>query len=294
MGILDSCLQWIGSEYFDPLRASRTLMYFKDNGFTASDVEQFIAGVDKTLEKLRVEVVEKPPVSSGQAFQIDETRLQELIVQVYSDRSPHFDAVEKDSTLYRDVKSIAAIFKLREGKRPRKLSEAEHTFVTTNSSLAYASRLYEMREEEYPYFSLPTTLTDVFVGTLIWIQSPSKVGISEKRLIANCYAALQPNKPLLRKLVETADRLRAQGDISEDEVTILKESRVARNLLQEQTLGDPERFTDRTAIDILNETRLMIRREERAEYDEERERFLARIQEEQSSNMRFDRLPITV
>lgn len=282
MGILDSCLQWIESKHFDPLRASRALMYFKDNGFTSSDVEQFITDIDKKLENLGVEVVEKSPVSSGQAFQIDETRLQELIVQVYRDKDPHFDEVEKDYTLYQDVKSIAAIHRLREGIRPRKMSQAKHTFVTTNSSLAYASRLYEM-EEEYPYFSLPAALTDVFVSTLIWIQSPSKVSISEKRLIANCYASLQPNKLLLRKLVETADRLRAQGDISEDEVTVLKASRVARNLLQKQTLADPERFTHRTVIDILNEIRLMVRREERAKYDKEKESFLARIQEVQAS-----------
>jgi hypothetical protein len=80
---------------------------------------------------------------------------------------------------------------LRGGNKPTKLHEAGHIFITTNSSLAFASRLYELQSAEEKYFFIPAALTDVFVGTLIWLQSPSKVAeINKKRLIASCFAAL--------------------------------------------------------------------------------------------------------
>jgi len=281
MGILESCLQWIESASFDPLKASRSLIYFIDNGFTASDVERFILGVDQKLSKLEIAVAETLDPSKDQIHQIDEEKLQELIVEVYKDRDPYFDEEEKERTLYRDVKSISAVYKLRKGHKPKRLSKARFVFVTTNSSLAYVSRLFETEQFDHSYFSIPTALTDVFVGTLIWINSPSIASMNEKRLIANCYAALQPTKVLVRKLVEAANRLKEESDITEDEVVLLKESRVARNLLQRETLGDPDRFMDKTAIDILEEIRANIRKEEQEKLSREREDMHAQVQEAQ-------------
>lgn len=83
--------------------------------------------------------------------------------------------------------------------------------------------------------------------------------ISEKRLLANCYAALQPSEVLLKKLIGAAEKLLEEGEITQDEITLIKELRVARNLLQEETLGDPNRFTDQTITDILAEIRMGIK-----------------------------------
>jgi hypothetical protein len=280
-GIMESCLQWIDSDYFDPFKASRALMYFKDQGFTASDVEQFILSVDSNLSEMNIEMVDRPDPSIDQVYQIDEERLQELIVEVYRQGDPYFDEEEKGHTIYLDVRSISAVCKLRRGHKPTRLQNANHVFVTTNSSLAYASRLFELEEADCTYFFIPTVLTDMLVGTIVWIHSPSKVSINDRRLIANCYAALQPSKALIKRLVDAADRLTNEGEITAEEVTILKESRVARNLLQRETLGDPDRFTDKTAVMVLEEIRARIRREEQETYREKEERYKAQLLEAQ-------------
>lgn len=270
VGILESCLQWIERGSYDPLKANRALTYFVENEFSGSDVERIIIGVDGDLAALGIEVVGTPGPLVGEAYQIDEDILQETIVDVYRERVRYFDAEERSQTLVRDVRSIAAICKLRKGCRPRRLDEARHVFVTSNSGLAYASRVFETRGLGQDHFSIPAVLTDVFVGTLVWIRSPAAARIGEKRLIANCYAALQPTRALLTKLVEAADRLREEGTISDEEVTLLKESRVARNLLQRQTLGEPERFTARTAIEVLEEIRRDVKAEAVEEFFEKR------------------------
>lgn len=277
MGILEGCMQWVESAYFDITRASRTAIYFVENQFTASDVEQFILGVSGKLSVLNIRVVDVPAPLKHVEHQIDEGVLTSLIVDIYKSNVPYFDETQKEFTIYKDVKSISAIYKFRTGDKPNKLQDAKHIFVTTNSSLALASRLFEIQSTEEKYFFIPAALTDVFVGTLIWLQSPTNVAqANEKRLIANCYAALQPTKPMVKRLTETADRLRSEGVITDEDVTLLKQSRVARNLLQEETLGDPNRFTDKTVAEILDEIKAGIRKEEQEKLRQDREAVHAR------------------
>lgn len=274
LGILETSLNWLESQYYDPLKASRALRYFKENEYSSTDVERFILGIDKKLSDINFHIIESPDPTTDKNYQIDEERLQEIIVQVYKNRDPYFDEEEKDFTLYLDVKSIAAINRLRRSNLPRSLEGSPHVFVTTNSSLAFANKLFETERVEGTYFYIPSVLTDIFVGTLIWIRSPMNISeISEKRLLANCYAALQPSEGLLKKLIGAAEKLLEEGEITQEEITLIKESRVARNLLQEETLGDPNRFTDQTITDILAEIRMGIRIEEQEKFEDDKKQF---------------------
>jgi hypothetical protein len=227
--------------------------------------------------------MEVPDPNIDQRFQIDEEQLSNLIVKVYKDRIQNFDEEEKEHTINQDNKSISAIYKLRRGRKPRTFREAEKIFVTTNSSLAYASKLFETQEKNSEYFFIPTVLTDVFIGTLVWIDSRAEVtNVNEKRLIANCYAALQPNKKMIRMLADKADEMNKDGTISEGDVSLLKMSRVARSILQEETLGDPDRFTEKTVTEILNQVRTEIRTEEKTRFDEDRRKFQKETEETQA------------
>jgi hypothetical protein len=266
--ILDNSIYWIEKDQYDPIKASRSLRYFVENDCTASDIECFILNIEPILTDLQIKVIDLPDPNIDQIHQIDEKLLTDTIVKIYKDRNPNFDEEEKDYTIYQDVKSISAIYKLRKGHHPLQLKDAKQIFITTNATLAYSTKVFEATYLEKENFFIPAVLTDVFIGTLIWINSPAKsVDINEKRLIANCYAAMQPSKSLIKKLANTADKLRGEGEISEEEVVLLKESRTARNLLQEETLGDPNRFSDKTVTDILAEMRYEIRREEQLKYE---------------------------
>ena len=290
MGILENCMKRVESRDFEPFRASRALIFFRENGFTSSDVERFILGVSDELEKLKITLIDVPLPMKDVNYQIGEDELTKLIVEVYKEKDPNFDETEKDYTIYQDVRSISAIYKLRRGEKPVKLSEAKHIFITTNSSLAYASKQYEIKSSVTDYFFIPASLTDVFLGTLIWLRSPSKVSeINEKRLIANCYAALQPSKPLLKKFISEVEKLNASGEVSEEDVIILKESRVARNLLQEETLSDLSRFTDRTVTEILEELKTRIEKDAGKKFEKDRKGYLSEIEEKNVVERNFNK-----
>lgn len=276
-GILENSLYYIDKPYYDSQKASRATIYFVDNNYTPSDVEQFIIKVDGIFNRLKIEIVDIPEPLEDKVYQIDVTKLTDKIIEIYKNNAKYFNEVEKEETIYKDVKSIATINKLRKGRKPNNIQNAEYIFITTNSSLALASKIFETQDSDKTSFFIPTTLTDVFVGTIIWLQSPTIVSkISEKRLIANCYAALQPDREMIKKLTETVDQLRKDKKITEDDAVLLKQSRVARNILQEETLGDPNRFSDKTPFDILNEIKSDIQKEESQKFQKDRESFQSR------------------
>ncbi len=273
-GIVEGAFQWIGNRSYDPMKANRTTTYFVDNEYSPSDIEQFILDIDPTIRRLGISVIESLNPQVDTVFQIDENALRISIVDIYKARSSDFNEFDKEYTIDRDVKSIAFVHKLRAGVRPTTISDTTHIFVTTNSTLAFANRKLEEVQRKDRFFYIPVVVTDVFLGTVVWLNMPTNATtFNEKRLVAACFAALQPNRELMKRLAEEADRLCERGEISLDEVTLLKQSRVARNLLQDETLGDPDRFTDRTPFDILEEIRRSIKQRERQEFEQERARI---------------------
>jgi len=279
LNILEGCLHFIASSTFDPNKASRALLHFRDQGWSASDVEEFILHLDEHLASLGIAVIDPPKPMTATQYQIEEEALEDLIVDIYKNRNPAFVEEEKEYTIYRDVKSITYVYKLRKGYLPKSLAQIRHVFVTTNASLALASREYERQESQIKFHYIPAALTDVFLGTLLWIRSPSKAQINEMRLIALAYAASQPSRAFRHRVVTTAETLLKRGSISEDEVVLLTESRMARNLLQKETLGNPNEVSEDKLVDVLERTRSEIRREETEAFRLDKEALEERAQE---------------
>lgn len=271
MGILQTCQRWVGrSTRFDPAKGSLALTYFIQHGFTQTDVDDFIVQAERTLRDLEIDLVQPPLPSELVEFQLDEMKLKETIVQIYETRGP-FDDVVKGYTLDRDIKSIAAVHKLRRGRMPISVAQAGHIFITTNSSLAYASHCFESAKNP-DTDPIPMCLTDVFVGTILWVQSPAIVStLNETRLVAQCSAALQLDQSMIKKLVKVATRLKEQGKVSEEQFYLLRASPVVHQLLAEKTLGDPEAFSAKTVEEVLVELQEKAKSQEVVRYEREAE-----------------------
>lgn len=113
---------------------------------------------------------------------------------------------------------------LEKGHKPRTLKECKDIFITSNTALAFASRVFETKENGQ-HFTIPTCLTDVFIGTIIWLQSPQKVeNLNEKKFIADCYSFVQPSDALIKAYVTEIDKLKAEKHINQDEYFFIKNS----------------------------------------------------------------------
>ncbi len=270
MGVLQNCRRWVKNPIYDPSKASAAVMYFVERGYSQTDVDEFIIRADQLLRDLGIEIVESPAPGELIDHQIDEAKLREVIVQVYEASGP-FDEFVKAYTLDRDIKSIAAVHKLRKGRAPILIKQAGYLFVTTNSSLAYASRRFELANG-LKLETIPVCITDVFLGTLLWLQSPAVVFIlNETRLVAQCAAALRLDHEMLKRLAKIATRLKGDRKVSDEQYYLLRASPYVHEMLAEKTLGDPDEFSASTVDEVLSEIEQRAKIEEFERYRSERD-----------------------
>lgn len=265
--IAESCLNWIESNLYDPNKASRTLQFFKDEGYTGSNLQLFISNIPEILKKNHIEIVNTPDPNLAQEHQIGRNELKRTILETYNSYGYFFDLEEKEDTLERDITSIESIYKLRKGMVSTSLNNTEHVFVTTNAGLAYASTKFEQAEMKRGYFTIPAVLTDTFVGTLVWVQEPTSIveEYNRSKLIAYTVAAIHPKANMMAKFAQVVERAKSDtvNPITEESALMLLESNLSRRLLADKTLGDSDRITASTPYEVLEEMKSYLVKQER-------------------------------
>ncbi|MFZ1289479.1 MAG: hypothetical protein WAR79_05295 [Melioribacteraceae bacterium] len=270
--ILNDCFTTLERGNYVIDKASRIIRYCHKNSISASDIQQKIIRLKDILKEYNIYNDRVPSYDSSKEYQIDEQLLNEIITNTYSKVITDINIVELESkgTIHRDIKVLGGMYKLREGTRPRNIKDAKHIFLTTNSSLAYASRIYDLKQNGNMH-SIPVCLTDVFLGTIIWLQSPMKVeSINQKKLIADCYSATQPNEKLIQKYIIEIEKSKKEMKISNDDYYLLRSDRAVLNLLEQFTLNDPDLFDNSTTEDILDRIIEGIKHEEHFKYENEK------------------------
>ncbi|MHA1215638.1 MAG: hypothetical protein ACTSPG_10080 [Candidatus Hodarchaeales archaeon] len=266
--IIESCLDWIDRKFYDPGKASRSLQYFKDVGCTSIEIKAFITQIPHVLDTNKIKIVDTPDPNIDKYYQISEETLKNTILDAYSSSGRAFNEEERRDTLQRDIVSISSIYKLRRGRVPTNLNDVTHVFVSCNSGLAYASTKFEKIVLKRGFFTVPTVLTDTFVGTMIWASKPADIvaDFSRSKLIAYTNAVIQPSPVLIKTFTQQVQEAEksSTNPISEDSALILLESGLSRYMLSDITLGDPNRVTDKTPYEVLEELKKTLSAEEHA------------------------------
>jgi hypothetical protein len=252
-------------------KASRVLRFCHREGVSASDLEQKILTLDDTLKEYKIKSASVPSHTDNIKYQIDEEELKKTIKKTYQNiiKDYNIDDYSKDKTIDRDVKVLSGIYRFRKGAKPKTIKDSKDIFITSNTALAFASRIFESRENG-SNFTIPTCLTDVFLGTVIWLQSPQKIeNLNTKRFIADCYSAIQPNTELITKYINEVEKLKAEKKITNDEYYLMRTHRASLNLLEKKTMSDPDALDGSSAREILDKIIYSIKENEQKKYEEE-------------------------
>lgn len=278
-----------GEDNINIEKAPIAVKHCLDNGISASDLEMKIAGLEETLSNHGITKSKVPDYMESKDFQIDEELLKQTIIDTYKIHSPDFVLTQsKDRTIDRDVKVLSGIYRFRRGFKPRSIRESKDLFVTSNTSLAYASRLYEQNQDKDTKV-VPSCLTDVFIGTVLWLQSPQKViELNEKKFIADCYAAKQPSETLIKTYIAEVEKLRQNKRINQEEYYLLRSHQTAIKLLEEKTMGDPDEITGETIGDIIARIKANIKGQAEIDLQEERKQHQATKNELESQIERYE------
>lgn len=251
--ILQDAINHLEKGNVDIKRSSKILRFCVKNGISSSDLQSIFLTMDKTLDDYDI-IPSAVPSYEDHEILIDEVELEKTIKDTYKKIIDNFDEKKADikGTIQRDVKVLSGIYRFRKGHKPKTIKDSKAIFITSNSSLALASRVFETKHNG-DYFTIPSCLTSVFLGTTIWLQSPQKViQINTKKFIADCYSSIQPSSSLINKYIEEIEKLKDIKRINNDEYYLLRTHQAALNLLETKTLGDPDAIDTRTVQEILD------------------------------------------
>lgn len=237
------------------------MAFFLDEGIGGSDVRLFAGRLEADLEALHVSVVAKPEYDPR--YQVDEVSLEEALRSGVGYRD--------DRPLRRDLDSISAVMRLREGRRPRVVEDAGAIFITTNQLLVKTANNH-LRTEESLGVVAPC-ISDYTLTSILWLKYPFLAPeLPRQRLLADCYAAAEPSDRLWRKYIEEIQRLEGAGKYGADDVYLLRHSLEARHALMDATAGDVAAFTEGTISEILTEVKQNLTAQTRRTAQEERDR----------------------
>ncbi|MEO0554260.1 MAG: hypothetical protein AAF149_13720 [Bacteroidota bacterium] len=276
---LSECLKLMDNGQSEPTKVNNlTFKQCFQNAISNSDLEEILIGLENTLEKHKIKHEVVPEYIENKDYQVDDNALYDIIVETYASRKAKLvslDSVQeqenreklekmerKNNTILRDVRVLSGMFRFRAGRKPTTIKDCNAIFVTTNSSLAYASREFE-KQIHHVRHTLPVAITDVFLGTLIWLQSPAEIkNLREKKLLMDCLSAMKPSEKLIKKYTEQIDKLKKKGLINDDMVYLMRAHRSAYNILENKTLGDVDELDEKSTLEIMDELVNQIKQEE--------------------------------
>lgn len=292
--VLKSAAYWIERCDLDPSKASQTLDFFLESGARKIDVEDEILNIPKYIREYNIEIIDTSRTTSDDVDKLGyrhaEEDIAKTIINTY--RENHYISASEEkrqkATIDIDSKSITEVYIRRKGICSQSLNGCHSIIVTTNAQLAVASFKYDAefhKREEIQACDIPTCVSDVFLGTAIWLNNPINVSeLSQKQLTAQLLVAFQPNAALHRKFVEEVNRAESSGNLTPEKCYMLRCSPVVSKMLMEITQGDPAAVSNQTPYEIIKqiEARARSEAEEKARTEFELVKEVLCLQQEEA------------
>ena len=218
-----------------------TVRHFRQTGVTSSDVELMLSSLTRSLEMLRVDVVETQPYRDDRHSDVID---HDALLVAFAAEFPNTGR----ETLNRDVESLASVARERAGRSSDRVEQCVAVFITSNTRLVRRANAFLHDGGS----GVPLALSDVTLTNLVWLKAPTQApDLPLKRLIADVYAALQPDDDLWSALDRETTKLKAAGTITADDYYDLRYSLASQDNLMELTAGDAGLYRPGTAVEVL-------------------------------------------
>ncbi|HCT62952.1 MAG TPA: hypothetical protein DIC19_02490 [Erysipelotrichaceae bacterium] len=252
--IISGSIYWVENGMFDPTLASETSLYYVNRGSTKADIEEDRLTLRDRIQSLGIEVICERYDEAVQRYFEDETKIHESITKVYANGNMYFNEEASRQTLALDAKSINQIYVLRSGAKSMSLSDSRAVLLTSNSSLVYASKIYNDSLNVHSHGLVAPCIKDVHLGTYIWLNKPMNLkDLALRKSIQRAYSIMTPSHQLWQKFCEELKKCVELSEITDKQAYFLRTSTFARQTLVKITLKDLGNVTFSTPIQVLEE-----------------------------------------
>jgi hypothetical protein len=246
-GILDAASSKLGA--IESGTFGRSLRYFSVSGYSSSDILLLRSQLERNLSRLGINILDKPDYLNEKNI-IDE----EALFQFLKEKMPH----NRDSAISRDVDSISAIYRLRKNESVSNVEDTAAIFVTTSITFNNAANDFYYKDHDLEF--VPPCISDYMLTNLLWLKTPNQAPkLPMKRIIADSYAAIEPDSSLLIKWMNEINKLKQNSTITEEDYFFMRYSKEIQNALIEFTRGDINIITSGSVPVIIEKAKDKIR-----------------------------------
>lgn len=259
-GIIQRSANWANSTAYTIDKATKVAKYLHDSEMSHEEIIEYCESLEEKLNDLGITIKTTEYNMADELFQEDESQLFEMVKSKYTEQCMGI-STEKEESIRTDVRSIIMIYRERKGRVSVKLQNSFHIMLTINGVLANVSKYYESNKS-INSGHIPACVSADLFGTVLWLFTPSSILQYQKsKLLADCYAALQPSKQLLNKYVESLETAKNLGEIDEKKFLFMRSHSVVNDALMNVTKGDYARFTDKTYLEVYDEIKFEAKKE---------------------------------
>ena len=248
-GIIARAAGWATNTLYDLRKANNAARFFHDSQMDETEISEFCENIETKLNELGITVKETSYDVYQDKFQEDETCLFDMVKTRYTDHGYELSQ-EKQDSIRIDVRSIIIIYRERQGQTATRLQSAKHIMLTSNNAIANVCKKYESNRSQQSGHITACISADLF-GAILWLDSPMQMlEYQKKKLLADCYAFLKPDKVLLDKYMQSLDEARNADAIDEKKFLFLRTHKVVLDSLMDITKGDYARFNSSTYLEV--------------------------------------------
>ena len=248
-GIIARAAGWATNTLYDLRKANNAARFFHDSQMDETEISEFCENIETKLNELGITVKETSYDVYQDKFQEDETCLFDMVKTRYTDHGYELSQ-EKQDSIRIDVRSIIMIYRERQGQTATRLQNAKHIMLTSNNAIANVCKKYESNRSQQSGH-IPACISADLFGAVLWLDSPMQMlEYQKKKLLADCYAFLKPDKVLLDKYMQSLDEARNTDAIDEKKFLFLRTHKVVLDSLMDITKGDYARFNSNTYLEV--------------------------------------------
>lgn len=243
---------WATNTLYDLRKANNAARFFHDSQMDETEISEFCDNIETKLNELGITVKETAYDVFQDKFQEDEICLFDMVKARYLDHGYELPQ-EKQDSIRIDVQSIIMIYRERQGQTATRLQNAKHIMLTSNNAIANVSKKYESNKS-LQSGHIPACISADLFGAILWLDSPMQLlEYQKKKLLADCYAFLKPDKVMLDKYIQSLDDARNADAIDEKKFLFLRTHKVVLDSLMDITKGDYARFNSNTYLEVYDD-----------------------------------------
>ena len=244
--------------------SGNTLESWDEQHYSAEQVTRYLHTLTNKIEALGITIVswDKKPQLKATGIYVKKFKIELGRRVSYRSKSAYDN----------DLSSVLNVMRLRNGEKSVELEKCKYIFITTNIPLigVVDSCLYN------PGDTIPPTISDMTMSSIVWLKTgKTHKDYPKYKLIEQAMLAIEPTSTFLSAFYKEIAILQSEGNLTEEEATIISTDIQLRRELVVVTNGDASNINSDVVLEMRDRLKIRYAGESRKDAEAKYQQYLA-------------------